>query len=42
VRWLDALGMDQGWVQDDGAPEYYRPEFENRDRPFLGGAKNVE
>jgi putative pyruvate formate lyase activating enzyme len=37
---LDRLGMDAGWVQDYEASEYYRPEFENRERPFVGPADN--
>lgn len=39
---LDALGMEQGWAQEFEASEYYRPEFEDRDRPFKGGAENGE
>lgn len=37
---LDALGMENGWAQEFEASEYYRPEFEDRDRPFKGGAEN--
>ncbi len=37
---LDALDLDNGWAQDYAASEYYRPEFEDRDRPFKGGAEN--
>ena len=37
---LDALGMDHGWAQEYEASEYYRPEFEDRERPFKGHAEN--
>jgi putative pyruvate formate lyase activating enzyme len=37
---LDRLGMEEGWVQEYEASEYYRPEFENRERPFVGPADN--
>jgi len=37
---LDKLGMDHGWIQDYEASEYYRPEFEDRDRPFKGEIDN--
>ena len=37
---LDALAMDHGWVQEYEASEYYRPEFEDRERPFKGLAEN--
>jgi putative pyruvate formate lyase activating enzyme len=37
---LDNLGMDNGWAQEYEASEYYRPEFEDRNRPFQGGADN--
>ncbi len=39
---LEKLGMDHGWIQDFEASEYYRPEFEDRDRPFKGGIDNDE
>jgi putative pyruvate formate lyase activating enzyme len=39
---LEALGMDHGWIQDYEASEYYRPEFEDRNRPFKGGMDNEE
>ena len=39
---LDSFGMDRGWAQEYDAAEYYRPEFDNRERPFAGGADNVE
>ncbi len=39
---LDRLGMEHGWVQEYEASEYYRPEFENREKPFAGGAENFE
>jgi putative pyruvate formate lyase activating enzyme len=32
---LDALGMEEGWMQEyDGAAHYYRPDFTNTDAPF--------
>lgn len=32
---LAELGMEDGWVQEyDGAAFYYRPDFEDRDKPF--------
>jgi putative pyruvate formate lyase activating enzyme len=37
---LDTLGMVHGWAQEYEASEYYRPEFEDRDRPFKGQAEN--
>lgn len=37
---LDALAMEHGWAQEYEASEYYRPEFEDRDRPFKGQAEN--
>ena len=37
---LDRLELQKGWVQEYEAAEYYRPEFENRVRPFLGDADN--
>lgn len=39
---LESLGMDRGWAQEYEAAEYYRPEFDNREHPFAGGADNVE
>jgi len=39
---LETLGMDNGWAQEFEASDYYRPEFEDRDRPFKGGADNSE
>ena len=39
---LDRLGMEHGWAQEYQASEYYRPEFENREKPFRGGAENSE
>jgi putative pyruvate formate lyase activating enzyme len=32
-RLCEALGLDDGWIQDEGAPEHYRPDFARRD-PF--------
>jgi putative pyruvate formate lyase activating enzyme len=37
---LDRLGMENGWAQEFEASEYYRPEFEDRERPFKGCADN--
>ena len=37
---LENLGMDSGWAQEFEASDYYRPEFDDRDRPFKGGADN--
>ncbi len=37
---LDALSMESGWAQEFESSEYYRPEFEDRTRPFKGGADN--
>ena len=32
---LEELGMTEGWVQEfDGASYYYRPDFNDADRPF--------
>jgi len=32
---LEELGMEEGWVQEfDGAAYYYRPDFNDADRPF--------
>jgi len=40
LAFLDTLGMEEGWAQEYEASDYYRPEFENRDLPFRGGADN--
>jgi putative pyruvate formate lyase activating enzyme len=37
---LENLGLDNGWAQEFEASDYYRPEFEDRDRPFKGQADN--
>ena len=35
VSLLGELGMEEGWMQEyDGAAHYYRPDFDDRDRPF--------
>lgn len=39
---LEHFGMDHGWAQEYEASEYYRPEFDNRERPFAGGADNAD
>jgi hypothetical protein len=32
---LEELGMEEGWVQEfDGASFYYRPDFNDAERPF--------
>jgi len=32
---LETLGIEEGWVQEfDGASYYYRPDFNDSDRPF--------
>jgi putative pyruvate formate lyase activating enzyme len=32
---LDALGMEEGWMQEyDGASHYYRPDFTDSEKPF--------
>jgi putative pyruvate formate lyase activating enzyme len=42
LQYLDSVGMESGWAQEYEASEYYRPEFEVRDRPFRGGADNLD
>jgi len=39
---LETLEMDNGWAQEYEASEYYKPEFEDRDRPFKGGSDNFD
>jgi putative pyruvate formate lyase activating enzyme len=39
---LDRFGMESGWTQEFEASEYYRPEFEDRSRPFKGEADNLD
>ncbi len=39
---LDARGLENGWAQEFEASEYYKPEFEDRDRPFKGGSDNFD
>ncbi len=35
VSALDALGMEEGWMQEyDGASHYYRPDFNDSEKPF--------
>lgn len=41
-EFLDTLGMECGWAQEYESRDYYRPEFENRDRPFQGVAENLD
>ena len=32
---LEELGMEEGWVQEfDGSSYYYRPDFNDAERPF--------
>jgi putative pyruvate formate lyase activating enzyme len=40
ITLLEKLGMENGWAQEFEASDYYRPEFEDRDRPFKGEADN--
>ena len=40
LAYLELLGFEHGWTQDFEASEYYRPEFEDRVRPFKGEADN--
>lgn len=39
---LDTFEMESGWAQEYEASEYYKPEFEDRDRPFKGSADNFD
>ena len=39
---LHAFQMENGWAQEYEASEYYKPEFENRQRPFKGGSDNSD
>ena len=39
---LEKLGMEIGWAQEYEASEYYKPEFDDRQRPFKGGAENFD
>ena len=39
---LHALQMENGWAQEYEASEYYKPEFEDRQRPFKGGSDNSD
>ncbi|MCA1592506.1 MAG: radical SAM protein [Acidobacteria bacterium] len=35
VSLLDELGMEEGWMQEyDGASHYYRPDFNDSEKPF--------
>lgn len=40
LAFLDVLELDHGWAQEYDASEYYKPEFDDRARPFKGGADN--
>ena len=32
---LEEFGLEEGWIQEfDGAPFYYRPDFNNAETPF--------
>ena len=42
IALLDALQMETGWAQEYEASEYYKPEFDDRDRPFKGGSDNFD
>jgi len=35
VKCLQELGMENGWVQEMGASEYYVPDFERKGNPFV-------
>ncbi len=37
LEWVEELGFENGWIQplEDGAAEYYQPDFSNRLTPFL-------
>jgi putative pyruvate formate lyase activating enzyme len=37
---VENLGMGNGWAQEFEASDYYRPVFDDRDRPFKGPADN--
>ena len=39
---LETFSIDNGWAQEYEASEYYRPEFEDRDRPFKGCSDNYD
>ncbi len=36
LEWLEFYGFENGWLQplEAGAPDYYRPDFRNREMPF--------
>ena len=34
VDLVNKLGLENGWIQEMGAAENYRPDFERRDHPF--------
>lgn len=38
---LEMLGFENGWAQEFEASEYYRPDFEDRQRPFKGRPDNT-
>ena len=33
---LDEMGMENGWIQEMSAAEYYIPDFKREGHPFLG------
>jgi putative pyruvate formate lyase activating enzyme len=39
---LEKLEMEHGWAQEYEASEYYRPEFDDRAKPFKGGSDNYD
>jgi putative pyruvate formate lyase activating enzyme len=41
LRILERLSMDTGWAQEYESSDYYRPEFEDRARPFQGEPENL-
>jgi len=34
LEMLDELGFENGWAQEFESPDYYRPDFSNRETPF--------
>ncbi len=42
IDFLGGLGMEEGWAQECESSFCYLPDFQNRDRPFQGGANNKE
>jgi len=40
IEWLEELGFENGWLQpiEEGAANYYRPDFRDREEPFRDAA----